>query len=316
MGADEEGTLARAEGDPPRAGRSEDRRAPRPHRQDDRRRAAGRVRQRRRRGALRGRGAARDGRAQCRRAGRRERIEFRIGINLGDIIVEGDDIYGDGVNIAARLEGTGRAGRDLRHPRACATRSATSSISRSTIMGEQQVKNIARPVRVYRVRLGQRAGECRVDRPPLRAARQAVARGAAVPEHERRPGAGVFRRRHRRGHHHRVARASLAVRHRPQFELHLQGQAVDVKQVGARAGRALRARRQRAQGRQPGAHHGQLIDAATGAISGPTAMTARPRRHFRLAGPGHDSVVGAIEPQLLPTPRSSGQRKPTESLDA
>ena len=41
------------------------------------------------------------------------RIEFRIGINLGDIIRDGRDIYGDGVNIAARLGGTGRAGRDL-----------------------------------------------------------------------------------------------------------------------------------------------------------------------------------------------------------
>ena len=41
------------------------------------------------------------------------RIEFRIGLNLGDIIIEDGDIFGDGVNIAARLGGTGRAGRDL-----------------------------------------------------------------------------------------------------------------------------------------------------------------------------------------------------------
>jgi adenylate cyclase len=43
-----------------------------------------------------------------------QRIRFRIGINLGDVIAEGEDIFGDGVNIAARLEAPGRARRDLR----------------------------------------------------------------------------------------------------------------------------------------------------------------------------------------------------------
>src|ERR1700732_5373654 len=79
------------------------------------------------------------------------RIDLRIGINLGDVIVEGDDLYGDGVNIAARIEALADAGgvfvsntvydhvRD-RLPLVFEER------------GEQQVKNIARPVRVYRVR--------------------------------------------------------------------------------------------------------------------------------------------------------------------
>ena len=56
-----------------------------------------------------------------RNAGRPEdqRIAFRIGINIGDIIIDGDDIFGDGVNVAARLEGDGRAGRHLHiEPRA------------------------------------------------------------------------------------------------------------------------------------------------------------------------------------------------------
>ena len=79
------------------------------------------------------------------------RIEFRIGINLGDIIIEGDDIYGDGVNVAARLEALAEPGRHLRQPARCATRCATSSTFAFDDMGEQQVKNIARPVRVYRV---------------------------------------------------------------------------------------------------------------------------------------------------------------------
>ena len=66
-------------------------------------------------------------------------IELRIGINLGDVIVEGDDLYGDGVNIAARIEALADAGGVFdRLPLVFEDR------------GEQQVKNIARPVRVYR----------------------------------------------------------------------------------------------------------------------------------------------------------------------
>jgi hypothetical protein len=79
------------------------------------------------------------------------RIELRIGINLGDVIVEGDDLYGDGVNIAARIEALADAGGVF-----------VSNTIRDHVrdrlpfvfedLGEQQVKNIARPVRVYRVR--------------------------------------------------------------------------------------------------------------------------------------------------------------------
>ncbi len=53
-------------------------------------------------------------------------IQFRIGINLGDVIVEDGDMFGDGVNVAARLRGAGGAGRHLRVGRRCATRSATA----------------------------------------------------------------------------------------------------------------------------------------------------------------------------------------------
>jgi adenylate cyclase len=79
-----------------------------------------------------------------------ERIEFRIGINLGDVIVEGDDIFGDGVNIAARLEG-------LAEPGSVFISNTVHDHVRDRLLfgfddlGEQQVKNITRPVRVYRV---------------------------------------------------------------------------------------------------------------------------------------------------------------------
>jgi len=79
------------------------------------------------------------------------RIELRIGINLGDVIVEGEDLYGDGVNIAARIEA-------LADPGGVFVSNTVHDHVRDRLpfifedLGEQQVKNIARPVRVYRVR--------------------------------------------------------------------------------------------------------------------------------------------------------------------
>jgi adenylate cyclase len=78
------------------------------------------------------------------------RIELRIGINLGDVIVEGDDLYGDGVNIAARIEALADAGgvfvSNTVHDQ---VRDRLPFVFED--LGEQQVKNIARPVGVYRV---------------------------------------------------------------------------------------------------------------------------------------------------------------------
>src|ERR1700738_3911259 len=79
------------------------------------------------------------------------RIRFRIGINLGDVIVERDDIYGDGVNIAARLEALAEPGG------VCISRVVRDQIRDKLPYpfedrGEQSVKNIARPVRVYVLR--------------------------------------------------------------------------------------------------------------------------------------------------------------------
>ena len=80
------------------------------------------------------------------------KMDFRIGINLGDVIEEGDSIYGDGVNIAARLEGLAEAGG------ICISGSAYEQIEnkiplRYDYLGEHEVKNIAKPVRVYRARI-------------------------------------------------------------------------------------------------------------------------------------------------------------------
>src|SRR5580692_3383764 len=80
------------------------------------------------------------------------RIEFRVGINLGDVIIDGDDIFGDGVNVAARLETLSDPGG------ICVSRVVRDQVRDKLAltfedMGERQVKNIARPVRAHRIRI-------------------------------------------------------------------------------------------------------------------------------------------------------------------
>jgi TolB-like protein len=79
------------------------------------------------------------------------RIEFRVGIHQGDIVVEDGDIFGDGVNIAARLEGLAEPGGICVSARVQEDDAGKLDLAFEDI-GEQSLKNIARPVRVYRVR--------------------------------------------------------------------------------------------------------------------------------------------------------------------
>jgi len=78
------------------------------------------------------------------------RIEFRIGINVGDVVVEDGDIFGDGVNVAARLEGLAEPGGICVSARVQEDAAGKLDLSFEDL-GEQQLKNIARPVRAYRV---------------------------------------------------------------------------------------------------------------------------------------------------------------------
>src|SRR5215468_8741552 len=84
-------------------------------------------------------------------------MRFRIGINLGDVIVEGEQIYGDGVNIAARLEALAEGGG------ICISGTAYDQVENKLsfgyeYFGEQSVKNIAKPVRVYRIQIEEAGG--------------------------------------------------------------------------------------------------------------------------------------------------------------
>jgi TolB-like protein/class 3 adenylate cyclase len=79
-----------------------------------------------------------------------QRIEFRMGINVGDIVIDGDDIYGDGVNIAARLEGLADPGGICISPGVYDQVRDKLDLSFEDT-GEHELKNIARPMRVYRI---------------------------------------------------------------------------------------------------------------------------------------------------------------------
>ena len=92
------------------------------------------------------------------------RIEFRIGIHQGDIVIEEHDIFGDAVNIAARLESLAQPGGICVSARVQVDAAGKLDLNFED-MGQQQLKNIPRPLRVYRVR-GDRLGEAVVATPP------------------------------------------------------------------------------------------------------------------------------------------------------
>jgi adenylate cyclase len=93
-------------------------------------------------------------------------IQFRIGINVGDIIIEGEDILGDGVNVAARIEGIAEPGGISISEDAW--RQVQGKVAANFVdAGEQSLKNIARPVRVYRLDLAQKSTTAPVTSRPM-----------------------------------------------------------------------------------------------------------------------------------------------------
>jgi class 3 adenylate cyclase len=182
------------------------------------------------------------------------RIQYRAGINLGDIVIDDDDILGDGVNIAARLEAMAEPGGIY----------ITASVFEQVVgkldlvfddLGELQVKNIQRPVRVYRVRLEIAPSAAQGLFRGVAVAAKAIDCGAALSGHECGKGPGVFRRRRRRGYHYRTVAKPCVLRHRAQLVVHLQGQIGRCKADGRRAWSPLPARGQRAKERSSHADH-------------------------------------------------------------
>jgi len=238
------------------------------------------------------------------------RIEFRIGINIGDIIVDNDDVYGDGVNVAARIE-------PLAEPGAiCLSDSAFQQIKgklslNATDMGEQQLKNIAQRIHVYGIHFdGQqtRAALSLPDKPSV--AVLPFQNMSGDPEQEYFADGmveDIITGLSRIKWLFVIARNSTFT---------YKGRAVDVKQVGRELGvrYVLEGSVRKAAGRVRVT--GQLIDSSTGTHLWADRFEGTLEDIFDLQDKVTASVVGAIAPQLEAAEMERARRKPTESLDA
>src|SRR5262249_36777349 len=129
-------------------------------------------------------------------------------------------------------------------------------------------------------------------------------------------GAGVFRRWHGRGDHHRAVAHPLALRHRPQLQFHLQGPACRCEAGRARIGCPLRPRRLGAQGRPARAHCRQLIDATNGAHLWADRFDGSLEDVFDLQDKVASSVASVIEPTLQEAEIRRSSERPTTDLTA
>jgi adenylate cyclase len=278
------------------------------------------------------------------------RIDFRIGIHQGDIIVEDGDIFGDGVNLAARLEALAEPGG------ICVSRVVRDEVRDKLDvgfddMGEQQVKNIARPVHAFRVSpdtltrlrassegtLSRIAGEGKEDRAPNTLSRNAgkggpgskrlVGEGLALPD---RPSLAVLPFQNMSGDPEQeyfadgmVEEITIAISRFPWLfviarnsSFAYKGKAVDVKQVARELGvRYVLEGSVRKAGNRVRIT-GQLIDAATGAHLWADRFDGSLDDIFDLQDEVASRVVGVIEPRLRLSESDRASRKPTENLDA
>jgi TolB-like protein/class 3 adenylate cyclase len=242
------------------------------------------------------------------------RIELRIGINLDDVIVEGDDLYGDGVNIAARIEALADAGGVL-------VSNTVHDHVRDRLpfafedLGEQQVKNIARPVRVYRVR-DTGTGKSPSEPPPLplpdkpSIAVLPFANLSGDPEQEYFADGMV----------EEIITALSRIKWlfviARNSSFAYKGQAVDVKQVGRELGvrYVLEGSVRKAGGRVR--ITAQLIDATNGAHLWADHFDGSLEDVFDLQDKVASSVAGVIEPELQAAEIARSAHRPTTDLTA
>jgi adenylate cyclase len=245
-----------------------------------------------------------------------KRIEFRVGINLGDVMVEGRDLYGDGVNIAARLEALSEPGG------ICISETVLNHVGDKVAFdvedsGEQMLKNIARPVHVYRIL---------VD-PRQRRAPKAAVGNPALPE---KPSIAVLPFQNMSGDPEQeyfsdgVVEEIITALSRMRWlfviarnsSFTYKGRSVDVKQVGRELGvrYVLEGSVRKAANRLR--ITGQLIDTATGAHLWADRFDGGVEDVFDLQDHVTSSVIGAIAPKLEQAEIERAKRKPTESLDA
>jgi adenylate cyclase len=243
-----------------------------------------------------------------------DRIELRIGINVGDVVVEEGDIFGDGVNVAARLEALAEPGGICVSARVQEDAAGKLDLVFEDI-GEQALKNIARPVRVYRV---------------VTAARPPTLRPGSHPPLPDKPSIAVLPFANMSGDPEQEYFADGMVeeiitalsRIRWLFVIArnssftYKGQAVDVKQVGRELGvrYVLEGSVRKAGGRVR--ITGQLIDAATDAHLWADRFDGSLEDVFELQDKVATSVAGVIEPTLQAAEILRSSKRPTNDLTA
>jgi TolB-like protein len=239
-------------------------------------------------------------------------IVLRVGINLGDVVVEGSDLYGDGVNIAARLEA-------LADPGSVVVSRTVFDHVRGKMklgfddLGEQQLKNIAEPVRIYRLRP---EGEAAIARPVMPLPDKPSIAVLPFQNMSADPDQEYFAD----GMVEEIITALSRMRWlfviARNSSFAYKGRSVDAKQVGRELGvRYLLEGSVRKAGNRVRIT-GQLIDAGTGAHLWAERFDGGLEDIFDLQDQVTASVVGAIEPKLEQAEIERARRKPTESLDA
>jgi TolB-like protein/class 3 adenylate cyclase/tetratricopeptide (TPR) repeat protein len=249
------------------------------------------------------------------------RIEFRLGIHVGDIIAEESDIFGDGVNIAARLEGIAEPGG------VCISDDAQRQIRGKVDitfedMGPQNLKNIVEPMRAWRLRMNADASAATPINPPVEATQP-----LALPD---KPSIAVLPFTNLSGDAEQEYFADGVVediitalsRFKSLFVIArnssftYKGKAVDIKQVGRELGvRYVLEGSARKAGKRVRIT-GQLVDASTGVHLWADRFDGGLEDIFDLQDRVTESVVGAIAPAVEKAEMERARRKPTESLDA
>jgi len=246
-----------------------------------------------------------------------KRIEFRVGVNLGDVIVDGRDLYGDGVNIAARLEGVAEPGgiciseTVLNHTRGKIAFDVED-------LGEQTLKNIAQPVQTYRVVLNS-GQEPTVPQPQVSI--------LTLPD---KPSIAVLPFQNMSGDPEQEYFSDGVVeeiitalsRFRQLFVIArnssfaYKGKSPDIRQVGRELGvrYVLEGSVRKAANRLR--ITGQLIDSSTGTHLWADRFEGGVEDVFELQDHVTSSVIGAIAPKLEQAEIERSKHKPTERLAA
>jgi adenylate cyclase len=240
-----------------------------------------------------------------------KRIDLRIGIHIGDVIIEPEDIFGDGVNIAARLEGIADPGG------VCFSQSAYEQIKDKFDVvfvpgGDQHLKNIAQPIAVYRVQFGNTA---------------TTLSGLALPE---KPSIAVLPFDNMSGDPGQEyfvdgmteeiitglsrIRWLFVIARNSSFTY--KGHPVDVKQAGREMGVRYLLEGSVRKSANSIRITTQLIDATTGAHLWADRFDGELTNIFDLQDQVTASVVGALGPKLQQFEIERAKRKPTDNLDA